>query len=62
MRAAAYKVLARCPLEKLELLELAKPLQQYSRLLLAESDAAALKACEALVNAALAYEHSRRRR
>ncbi len=54
--------LARCPLETLELLELAKPLQQYSRLLLAESDAGALKACEALVIAALAYEHSRRRR
>ncbi|BDA47327.1 probable protein RST1 at N-terminal half [Coccomyxa sp. Obi] len=62
VRAAAYMALAQCPLETLELLELAKPLQQYSRLLLAEQDAAALKACEALVTAALAYEYSRRRR
>ncbi|CAL8472221.1 g11763 [Coccomyxa elongata] len=61
VRAAAYMALARCPLQTLELLELAKPLQQYSRLLLAESDASALQACEALVIAALTYEHSRRR-
>ena len=62
VRAAAYAALARCPIETLELLELANPLQQYSRLLLQERDASALAACEGLVTAALSYEHARRRR
>lgn len=62
MRAAAYTALARYPFDTLELLELARPLQQYSRLLLQERDESALAACEGLVTAALSHEHARRRR
>lgn len=62
VRAAAYTALARYPFETLELLELARPLQQYSRLLLQERDESALAACEGLVTAALSHEHARRRR
>ncbi|KAK9905743.1 hypothetical protein WJX75_005520 [Coccomyxa subellipsoidea] len=62
VRAAAYTALARYPFETLELLELARPLQQYSCLLLQERDESALAACEGLVTAALSHEHARRRR
>ena len=48
--------------ETLEILELQKPLREYSRLLLGETDGAARGKCEALVIRALAYEHARRRR
>ncbi|CAL5220764.1 g2828 [Coccomyxa viridis] len=62
VRAAAYSALACWSFELLELLELARPLDEYSRLLLEETDSMALAACEALVIRALAYEHARRRR
>ena len=62
VRAAAYSALARWSFELLELLELEKPLKEYSRLLLEETDSMALAPCEALVLKALAYEHARRRR
>lgn len=62
VRAAAYVALSGWSFETLELLELEKPLNEYSRLLLSETDASALPACEALVIKALAYEHARRRR
>lgn len=62
VRAAAYGALAHWSLELLELLELARPLSEYSRLLVQETDSTALAACEALVVRALAYEHARRRR
>ena len=62
VRAAAHSALACWSFELLELLELARPLDEYSRLLLEETDSMALAACEALVIRALAYEHARRRR
>ncbi len=62
VRAAAYGALACWSFELLELLELARPPNEYSCLLLGETDSAALAACEALVIKALAYEHARRRR
>jgi len=62
VRAAAYSALARWSFELLELLELEKPLKEYSRLLLEETDSMALAPCEALVIKTLAYEHARRRR
>jgi hypothetical protein len=62
VRQAAYAALARYPIETLELLEIARPLKEYSSLLLSERDADARRACEGLVIKALAYEHVRRRR
>ena len=62
VRAAAYSALARWSFELLEVLELERPLSEYSRLLLEETKCTALAACEALVIRALAYEHARRRR
>ena len=62
MRSAAYGAMACWSFETLELLELQKPLGDYSRLLLGETDGEARGQCEALVIKALAYEHARRRR
>ncbi len=62
VRAAAYQALAQYPCETLELLEIARPLRDYGALLLAERDAQARAAAEALVTTALAHEHARRRR
>ena len=62
VRQEAYTALARYSMERLEELELARPLREHARLLCAEADAAAARACSRLVSAALAYEHARRRR
>ena len=62
VRAAAYSALACWTFDLLELLELERPLSEYSGLLLEETDVTALAACEALVVRALSYEHARRRR
>lgn len=62
VRAAAYGALAGWSFDLLELLELQKPLNEYVRILLEETDPTALVSCEALVGKALAHEHARRRR
>ena len=62
VRKAAYQALTRYSFETMELLEIARPLKDYSGLLLKEHEADAGRVCEALVTAALAYEHARRRR
>ena len=62
VRSAAYGAMACWGFETLELLEVQKPLRDYSGLLLGETDGEARGKCEALVIRALAYEHARRRR
>ncbi|KAK9839569.1 hypothetical protein WJX84_004141 [Apatococcus fuscideae] len=62
VRAAAYEALACWELELLEQLEVQQPLQQLVELLLWEEDSTARQACAALVDKALAFEHTRRRR
>ena len=60
VRREAYTALNRFPLEVLEQLELARPLQDTTNLLIAEPDHAAQRACEDLVKAALGHEQARK--
>ena len=59
---AAYKALARWDLELLEQLEVQQPLQQMVELVLWENDPMARQAAAGLLDKALVFEHSRRRR
>ena len=62
VRLEAYKALARYSFGDLESLGALRPLQEYSRLLLEETEASARQECGALVMQALQFEHSIRRR
>jgi hypothetical protein len=62
VRAAAYRSLAAYSPETLEGIDALRPLCDVTALLLNETDPAATSACEELVQATLAFEHSQRRR
>lgn len=62
VRVAAYEALACWDLELLEQLEVQQPLQQLVELVLWEDDPMATQACAGLLDKAIAFEHSRRRR
>ena len=58
MRRQAYLSLSTYDFAALEALGALRALRNHAALLRAEGDGAALPACEALVSAALQYEHS----
>jgi hypothetical protein len=62
VRGAAYRALAAFPFQTLEDIGALRPLRQVSELLLSETEPATLASCEGLVEVALGFEHSRRRR
>ncbi len=62
VRGAAYKALACYDAADLDESKLLRPLQDYGRLLLEESDDSALLQCSELMQTVLQYEHSIRRR
>lgn len=62
VRVAAYGALACWDLELLEQLEVQQSLQQLVELLLWEEDPMARQAAAGLLDKAIAFEHSRRRR
>ena len=62
MRVAAYEALACWDFELMEQLEVQQLLQQLVELVLWEDDPMARQASAGLLDKALAFEHSRRRR
>lgn len=62
VRAEAYKALSSFTFSDLEVLEALRPLQAYARLLLDEINESARQQCIPLVESALEFEHSIRRR